>query len=123
MNFQYSRLSEWPLRLGLAAVFIYSSYGLFFNPQDWIGYMPVWFQNLLPVAPESYLKFQALAELACAFSFLTGFLLRWAALVAAAEMLGILLFNGIDAVTFRDMAILGAALSVFLARHESAANN
>ena len=78
--------------------------------------MPVWFQDALPIAPEIYLKFQAGVELLLALSFLTGFRMRWAALIAAMEMGGILLFNGIDPITFRDIAILGAALSLFFVK-------
>jgi uncharacterized membrane protein YphA (DoxX/SURF4 family) len=101
------------LRLGLAFTYLYSGYHLATNPGPWVGFMPEWFQNLLPVAPELYLRLQGVGELLFAASLLSGILIRWVALLSAIEMLGILLLSGITLVTFRDIAILGVSLSLF----------
>lgn len=116
---KYQKLGLWALRLGLSAAYLYSGPDLIFHPANWVGYLPLWFKGLLPVAPELYLKGQGIVELLLVLSFLTGKGIKWAALVSALEMFGILLFYGIDGVSFRDLAIFGAALSLFLFYYES----
>lgn len=112
MDFQ--KLSAWALRLGLALTYLYSGTHLISDPGPWLGYLPEWFKNLLPLAPELYLQLQGGVELFLAASFLTGAGIQWAALVSSAEIAGILLFYGVDLISFRDLAVLGAAISLFL---------
>lgn len=113
MNWNYKKMGFWSLRIGLAAVYLYSGPDLIAYPQNWVGYLPEWFKGLLPIAPELYLKIQGIAELLMVISFLSGIAVRWAALASALEMAGILMFYGIDGVSFRDLAVLGSALSLF----------
>lgn len=115
---KYQKFGLWVLRLGLSATYLYSGIDLIFNPINWIGYLPNWFKGLLPVAPELYLKGQGIVELLFVLSFLTGKGIKWAALLSALEMFGILIFYGIDGISFRDMAIFGAALSLFCFYYE-----
>lgn len=110
---RHQKFGLWALRLGLSATYLYSGTDLILNPKNWIGYLPDWFKGLLPVAPELYLKGQGIVELLFVLSFLTGFKTKWAALLSSLEILGILLFYGIDGGSFRDMAIFGAALALF----------
>lgn len=102
------------LRFGLAGTYLYSGLSLISNPEKWIGFIPSWFQNTLPIQPELYLQFQGGFELILAFAFITGILLRPAALISALEMTGILLFLGPNLITFRDMGLLGGAVALFL---------
>ena len=111
MDFQ--KLSIWALRLGLALTYLYSGTHLISDPGPWIGYLPEWFKNLLPLAPELFLQLQGDVELLLAVSLLTGVGIYWAALVSSVEIAGILIFYGLDLISFRDIAILGAALSLF----------
>ena len=110
----FQKLSVWALRLGLVLTYLYSGSYLIFNPEPWLGYLPEWFKNLLPLAPELYLQLQGGVEIILVVSFLSGIGIRWAALVSSLEMAGILLFYGVDLVSFRDFAVLGAAISLFL---------
>lgn len=115
-NFGYS----WPLRIGLGLVYLYSGYDLIAHPLNWIGYMPDWFGGMVSaIMPlDQYLKIQGAGEIVLALVFLAWFLPRWivciAAAAAAAEMAGILLFVGIDPVTFRDIGLLGAAVALMI---------
>lgn len=110
----FSKFGLWALRIGLAAAYLYSGPHLILRPEDWLGYLPDWFRSLLPVAPQIYLKIQGAAEILFALSFLSGWGIRFTAFLSALEFTGILLFYGIDGVSFRDLAILGAAISLFL---------
>lgn len=115
MGGDWNKIGQWALRLGLALTFIYSGSDLILHPTAWAVYLPLWFKELLPIAPTLYLQIQGTAELLFALSFLTGFLIPWASLLAAFEMALILIFYGIDGVSFRDFAIFGGALSLFFA--------
>mgnify|MGYP001607753827 CR=1 FL=1 len=113
MERDWQKIGFWTLRLGLALTYLYSGFDLILHPTAWTVYLPLWFKELLPFAPTLYLQIQGAAELLFALSFLTGFQIRWAGLLAAFEMAMILLFYGLDGISFRDIAILGAALSIF----------
>ena len=110
----------WPLRLGLGAMYLYSGYDLFANPQHWYGFVPQWFSRAVTqtISLDGYLRFQGIGEGLIGFLFLAWFLGAWgvriAASLAAIEMALILAFVGIDPITFRDVGLLGAALAAFL---------
>lgn len=111
---------EWPLRLGLGAMYAYSGFSMIRQPLDWQGFLPLWLSDFIgKVMPlNAYFTFQGAGELAMAFVFLAWFLPRWsarlAAGLAAAEIFLIMALAGIDLVTFRDLGLLGAAVSLFL---------
>lgn len=111
---------SWPIRMGLAVVYLYSGYDLIAHPLNWYGYVPDWFIGVVSaIMPlEQYLKIQGSGEIVLALVFLAWFLPSWivraTAALAAAEMAGILLFVGIDPVTFRDIGLLGAAIALIL---------
>ena len=108
-----SKLSFLALRAGLAATYLYSSLSLISDPSAWVGYLPSWLIGLLPVAPEQYLRFQGVVELLFVVGLLSGRALKIVSALIVFEMVGILAFYGVDFVSFRDMAILGAAASLF----------
>ena len=87
--------------------------------------MPVWLKNfLVSLAIDSdaylilFLKVQAVGEIIIAAAFLLWFLprrlIKWLAFISALEMALILVFTGVDLVTFRDIGLLGAFLALFL---------
>ena len=112
--------AEWPLRIGLGLMYLYSGLSLVRHPLDWQGFLPMWFSDAVSriVPLTAYLKVQGIGELALAFVLLAWFLpqglVRIAAGLAALEMAGILLFTGIDLVTFRDIGLLGAATALWV---------
>lgn len=120
MNISAKINAEWPLRLGLGAMYLYSGYDLVVNPQHWYGFVPRWFsQTVSAVASvENYLRLQGMGEFLLGILFLAWFLprglVRFAALAAAGEMALILLFVGVDPITFRDIGLLGASAALFL---------
>lgn len=110
----------WPLRLGLGLMYIYSGYDLFYHAPSWLWAVPVWFSQLLTqiISVESYLRIQGAGEFILGLLFLAWFSGKWgvraAAISASLEMALILLFTGIDAITFRDIGVLGAALALVI---------
>lgn len=111
----------WPLRIGLGLMYLYSGYDLMAYPFHWYGFVPRWFSQIVsPALPlEQYLRLQGAGEIALGILLLAWFLpprlTRIAAAAAAAEMAAILLFVGIDTITFRDIGLLGGAIALYLA--------
>ena len=112
--------AEWALRVGLAATYIYSGFSIITAPDNWIGYLPGWFTNLVNVLmPVSvYMRIQGAGELIMALILLFWFSPRWllliVALLSALEFAGILALSGIDIVTFHDIGLFGAAAALVL---------
>lgn len=125
MDFIKKIQPEWSLRIGLGLMYLYSGYDLFFNPYHWYGFVPKWFsQAVTSVGPlDTYLRFQGVGELIIGILFLAWFLGRWglrvASIAVAVEMALILLFVGVDPITFRDIGLLGAAFALLIISFES----
>ena len=112
---------EWSLRIGLGAMYLYSGFDLTFNPEHWLGFAPQWFSEFLiqfmPI--ENYLKVQGTLEMFIGFVFLAWFIrnvyiLRAAAILSFLEMFLILVFVGIDPITFRDIGLLGGVTGILI---------
>ena len=105
------------LRLGLTIVLLYAGISMLIDSTPWIGFVPMWLVGILikiglPV--ELFLAAHAIFEIILALWILSGWHIRWAGLVLFLDMLSILIFYGIDLVTFRDIGLLGAALFLSL---------
>lgn len=111
---------EWVLRLGFGLMYLYSGYNLFYHPGDWVWALPSWFLRILPhaISPEVYLRMQGIGEVIIALLLFAWFSRIWsvriASLLATVEMLSILLFTGIDLVTFRDIGLLSGATALLI---------
>ena len=109
---------EWTLRISFGIMYLYSGYDLFVKPQHWYGFVPQWFsQGVAQITSiENYLRLQGMGELAIALLFFAWFLPRWgvrlASILTVLEMGMILLFVGLDPITFRDIGLLGAGLAL-----------
>ncbi|QQG45183.1 MAG: hypothetical protein HYW89_04265 [Candidatus Sungiibacteriota bacterium] len=110
----------WALRLGLGLMYLYSGSGLFYNPSDWYGFAPQWFTALVTpfVSIDTYLRMQGVGEFILGLLFLAWFSGKWGVRVASAiatvELAAILIFVGVDLITFRDIGLLGAALALLI---------
>jgi hypothetical protein len=122
MDFLEKIHPQWPLRVGLGAMFLWSGIDMFRHPRSWIWAMPDWFIGAVKdvMAVETYFKFQGASEVFLALLLLAWFLPRRLNLIIAAgasiEIFFILALGktGIDAVTFRDLGVLGAGVALFL---------
>ena len=111
---------QWALRLGLGVMYLYSGYDLFVHPAGWVWAVPVFLKNIISslVSITAYLKFQGVLEIAIAIILLLPFIpqiiLKLAVVVSVLEMAAILIFTGIDAITFRDIGLIGNGLALYL---------
>src|SRR5437867_1468618 len=108
---------EWPLRLGCGCVNLYSGSFLLTDPTRYYQYVPNWLSQVANAVAsvDAYLRLQGIGEIMIALCLFGWFFPRWCVRMASTlltvEMTLILIFIGVDAVTFRNMGILGAALS------------
>ena len=104
--------AELLLRIGLAIIFAYAAISSFKNPQDWVGYLP----RFLAKSDQAHnvLKIFSVYELGLSLWIASGKYVKYAALLAAATLAGIITFNfKLFAITFRDVALIFSALALF----------
>lgn len=111
------------LRVTLGLMYLYSGIDIVRHPTGWywaIRSLPAFFQYIInnQIGINNYLLIQGTGEILLALIFFAWFLpriiLQLAALFSTIEMVAILLFVGIDAVTFRDIGLLGGAVALFI---------
>src|SRR5262245_19172312 len=83
----YARFSPLLLRIGLAIVFVYAAVASTLSPDDWVGFLPKFMTALIP--GETLLKVFSVFELILAAWLLSGVYVRYAALLCAATLAGI----------------------------------
>lgn len=99
------------LRAGLAIIFLYAAISSFTNPQDWVGYLPSFATKM--VDSRLLLHIFSVYEMLLAIFLLAGVFTRYVALLCAATLAGIVAFNSsLFAITFRDIALIFAALAL-----------
>lgn len=132
MKFLQKISAEWPLRLGLGLMYLYSGIDLIRHPTAWhwaVRPLPVAIQDFITtrVGINQYLVLQGIGELVLAFFLIAWFLPRIfpfvAALLTVIEMALITVLVGVDTVTFRDVGLLGAAIALFLMKQSDASAN
>jgi uncharacterized membrane protein YphA (DoxX/SURF4 family) len=112
MNYGRHNWSHIFLRFGLGIVFLWIGIDMFRHPDAWIGYLPA----TLPfgLSRSLMLTLTSLLDSAIGLCFMLNFLPKWVAAVAALHLIGIIAYNGIDAVIIRDVGLLGASLALVM---------
>lgn len=99
------------LRAGLATVFLYAAISSFLDPREWVGYLPSFLTNY--VAAEPLLHGFSVYELLLAAWLLSGAYSRYAGLVCALTLGGIVAANfSLLPISFRDIGLMFAALAL-----------
>lgn len=103
------------LRAALALVFLYASISSFVHPDDWVGYLPQFARDHFNA--HLLLHGFSVVEMVVALWLIWGKYVQWAALAAAALLAGIIVSNfSLFVITFRDAALLIAALALFFSK-------
>lgn len=121
-NFIKKINSEWVLRISLAAMYAYSGLDLIRHPKAWywaVRPLPVFLQGAInSLGIDLFLQIQGLIELTFAVILILWFLPKIFSMIVAVlitiEMALILIFVGVDGITFRDIGLLGASLSLYI---------
>lgn len=120
MNFLMKIQPQWPLRLGLGLMYFYSGSQLLSQPSLWRSFLPVWYAEfvagIMPI--ETYLRLQGVTEIVMGLLFFTWFSGKWGVRIAssflALEMAFVLIFTGVNLITFRDIGLLAAAFTLLI---------
>jgi uncharacterized membrane protein YphA (DoxX/SURF4 family) len=110
-TFDHTKAATLLLRVALATVFLYAAISSTLQPSEWVGFLP-------PVLVDHFdssvlLKIFSAYELLIAAFLLVGVYVRYAAIVAALTLGGIVVSNfSLFAITFRDIALIFAALAL-----------
>ena len=98
----------WLLRIAVAFPMLWAGIGGLRNPFAWIGYVPDFVDTFL--TKETFLLVHSTLMIVWGILLITGPQRWFFALMALLNLLGILVFFGVDDVTFRDVAIVLVAL-------------
>ena len=105
------------LRLGLATVFIYAAVSSTLSPNEWVGYLP--HPLVDQFSPKVLLKVFSVYELFLAAWLLSGVYVRYAGLLCAATLIGIVASNfGLFAISFRDIGLALAGLALAFSKEK-----
>lgn len=111
-NNKKQNLTPLLLRIGLSVIFFYAAISSFKTPTDWIGYLPSFLRTSSHA--ETLLRMFSFYEVALAIWLLSGRYVKYAALLSALTLSGIVLSNyHLFAITFRDIALIFASLALF----------
>ena len=108
----YPSLAHWSLRIGVAFAFLYPPYAAIADPVSWEGYFPH-FVRALPINTLILLHGFGVIEVVLALWILSGWRIRYPAILATLMLLAIVFFNfaNID-VLFRDLSIAAMTLAL-----------
>lgn len=114
MQLLFDRLrGEILLRISIAFSFLYPPLAALYDPTSWVGYLPRFLTDVLPVSATVFLHIFGILEIIIALWLLFARDVRIPALMASAILIliTILNFNQLD-VLFRDISLAIAALAL-----------
>ena len=100
------------LRLAVAFPMIWAGVSQLMNPLDWVGFVPPWLGVI--IAPEAFLTIHSIFNLIIGVGLLVGFWRILFSAAAVASLAGIVVFYGVDDVTFRDVGLAIVAFALLL---------
>ncbi len=100
------------LRVAVAFPMIWAGVSQITNPTNWIGFVPVWLGAIIPA--ETFLTIHSVFNLIVGAGLLFGFWRIIFSGLAMASFASIVIFYGVDDVTFRDVGLAIVALVLFL---------
>lgn len=103
---------DWILRIAISFVILWAGIRGIMNPTDWVGFVPQFVGDIID--PEVFLIAHGFTWILVAAGLLAGFWRPFLAFVAFTGLVGILIFNGINDITFRDVGLALAAFVLFL---------
>ncbi len=101
------------LRLAIGLPLIWAGVSSIMSPTNWIGFVPDWIQTFIP--KESFMMLHGIGELGLGILLIAGTFPVLLSALAFLDITAILVFNGVDDITFRDLGLSIVAL-ILLAR-------
>ena len=110
-KFAKAELDVLILRVGLGLVFLYAGTASLESPTNWVGFVPDFVGWVVP--KETFLTAHSFFELALGVGLVAGLWTPVLSMLAFLSLFSILIFFGIDEVTFRDFGLAVMALALF----------
>ena len=102
------RYEMWLLRTAIAFPMLWAGIGGIRNPSAWIGYVPNFVEFLF--IKDTFLMIHSFSMIILAVFLMTGPMRWFFSSLAFLNLLSILIFFGVDDITFRDLGLALAAL-------------
>ena len=119
------KIELWLLRLAVAFPLVWAGVKELVDPFAWIGFVPTWVDQFID--PRIFLTLHGVGSIAIALGLIITLNIRhWRVIFAGAAFLnlaGILLFYGIDDITFRDVGLTLIALALVLKKFKPPPSN
>jgi len=113
---EHSHYGTFVARIGIAAVFLWFGIDKFIHPVNWIGWVPLWMQALIPMSLVGFMYIQGVIETVAGIMLLVGYNVRLASFIAVVTLLGVelaMVGTGQSEMMLRDAGLLAASLSLF----------
>ena len=104
------------LRFAIGSVFLWFGVDKWIHPAVWYGWIPTWLIAMLPKdgGLDSFIYVNGIFECVVGIALVANRFVREAAACAGIFLLAITLVAGVNEVTIRDNALLGACLVLFV---------
>lgn len=97
---------------GLGIVFLWIGFDMLRHPESWIGFLP---QRIpFDLSRETALQINGIMDAALGALLILRWWQKIVAIIAAGHLIGVVAYNGIDAVLIRDIGLLGTAIALLL---------
>ncbi|MBI2010703.1 MAG: hypothetical protein HYS89_00480 [Candidatus Colwellbacteria bacterium] len=110
------KIEIWLLRLAVAFPLAWAGISEAINPSSWIGFVPPWLDKIID--PRVFLTIHGIGSIVIALGLIIRLNIRhWGIIFAGAAFLdlaSILIFYGVDDITFRDVGLALVALVLVL---------
>jgi len=110
------KLSPLILRLAVGLPFFLLGIDQLLHPQQWIGYLALWAENLLGVEPLQFFFVNGFFDTVLGLLLILGIFTRVCAVIAALHLTGVILNLGYNEIAIRDLGILLAAVVLALTK-------
>lgn len=102
------------LRIGMAITFLWIGVLILQQPEAWGGYLQPWAADLLPISLKLAMILAGVMDILVGVFLLINVWVWHAAVLGALHLAIILIVSGINAITVRDIGLLGGALALAL---------
>lgn len=102
------------LRIGMSLIFFWFAINQFLDPEVWEGFIPSQLTDILNISARNFVLANATFEIIFAGLLLLGIYVRFAALLLALHLGGIVFSLGYNAIAIRDLGLMFSTFAIFL---------
>ena len=100
------------LRIGLGFVFFWFSLDKLINPENWLGYITPFLFSIIPFNLEIFILILGIIEFILGIILFSGYYLKYTSIIVAMHLIVIILSQGFNEITVRDIGLLAIALAL-----------